>query len=119
MTLDIDADKRRNAQLEKVMFSVWLKESGETNDNYMEHLKNCVRVAMHDALTDRQRECLGLYLSGYSQIEISEMLGINKSTVSRNINRGLKRLLDRIKYATPRTLKVEQRVRKNLTALYR
>lgn len=119
MALDIDADKRRNAQLEKAMFSAWLKESGETNDNHIEHLKNCVRVAMHEALTDRQRECLGLYLSGYSQTEISKMLGINNSTVSRNINRGLKRLLSRIKYATPRTLRVEQRVRKNLTALYK
>lgn len=119
MYRDIDEDKRRNAHFEKVMFSAWLKESGEANDNQIEHLKNCVRVAISEALTDRQRECLGLYLSGYCQSEIAEMLGISRSTVSRNISRGLKRLLDRVKYATPSTLRVVERVRKNLTRLYK
>lgn len=114
-----DANKKHEAHLEKAMFSLWLKESGESNDAWVEHLKNCVKVAMIECLTDAQKRYLSLYLNGYSQIEIANLCGVNVSTVSRTLNRGLNRLLARIKYATPRTLRAEQRVRKQLTALYR
>lgn len=117
--VDLEKDRIRERQLEKAMFSLWRKESGETNDFLLEHLQNCVRVAVAEALTDTQRYYVSLYLSGYNQTEISQLAGVNKSTVSRTIDRGLARLLDRIKYATPSTLHVEDRVRKNLTRLYR
>jgi DNA-directed RNA polymerase specialized sigma24 family protein len=116
--IDYEKERIRQHQLEIVMFNLWRKESGETNEYLLEHLKNCVRVAISETLTDKQRYYLGLYLYGYSQTEISQLAGVNKSTVSRTINRALTRLLSRIKYATPATLHAEDRVHKYLTRLY-
>lgn len=104
--------------LEKNLFDLWRKENGETNELALEHLKNCISVAISEVLTEKQRQCLRFYLSGYNQNEIAQMLGVNNSTVSRNISRGLDKLLSRIKYATPATLNVETRIRRNLTRLY-
>ena len=106
-------------QLERSMFSAWLRESGETNEAAVEHLKNCVHVAIHECLTPKQREYLELYMSGYNGTEIAEMCGVNRSSVSRTISRGLRRLMSHIKYATPRTLKAEGKVRKSLVRLYK
>ena len=105
--------------LEKVMFDTWLKESGETNEADIEHLQNCVHLAIKECLTKKQGQYLSLYLSGYNMIEIAEMCSVNKSTVSRTIGRGLDRVLNHIKYASPRTLRVKQRVAKRLSGLYR
>lgn len=116
---DFEKNQKREQHLEKVMFDLWRRESGETNNTQMEHLKNCIRVAMSEVLTDKQRQCLTLYLTGYNQSEISQIVGIDKSGISRHINRALDKLLSRIKYATPRTLHVEAKVRKNLTRLYK
>ncbi len=104
--------------LEKSMYNLWLRESGESNQLWIEHLKNCVKVAMEEALTETQSAYISLYMSGYNQVEIAAMFGVNKSTVCRTVARGLDRLINRIKYATPRTLRVEGRVRKQLTRLY-
>ena len=105
--------------LEKVIFDTWLKESGETNEADIDHIQNCVHLAIKECLTKKQRQYLSLYLSGYNMIEIAEMCSVNKSTVSRTIGRGLDHVLDHIKYASPRTLRVKRRVEKRLSGLYR
>lgn len=115
---DIEKDKIRERQLEKAMFALWRKESGETNDLWLEHLKNCISVAIQEALTEKQRFYISLYLSGYNGREIAKIADVDPSTVSRGISAALNNLLSRIKYATPSTLHVETRVRKALTRLY-
>ena len=115
---DSEKNKNHEIHLEKAMYALWRKESGETNELQLEHLKNCISVGIQEALTEKQRYYVGLYMSGYNQREISKMTGVNPSTVSRNISRGLNNLLSRIKYATPTTLHVEKRLRKSLTKLY-
>lgn len=117
--MDIEEEKARERNLEKTMFKIWLNASGETNERNIEHLKNCVRVAISECLAPKQRRYLLLYLNGYNQKEIAEMCGIHKSTVSRVINSAMNRLFDHIKYATPATLHAEKRVRKSLTRLYK
>lgn len=116
---DVEANAKREAHLNKVMYNAWLKELGETNESDMLHLKNCVRLAIQEALTDKQRQYLCLYLSGYNGTEISELCGVNVSTVSRTTKRAVNNLVSRIKYATPRTLYADRRVRKNFLGLYR
>lgn len=114
-----DEEKARERSLEKTMFKIWLNASEETNERNIEHLKNCVRVAISECLAPKQKRYLILYLNGYNQKEIAEFCGVNKSTVSRIINSAMDRLFDHIKYATPATLHVEKRVRKCLTRLYK
>lgn len=109
---------KEELQLQKSMYRLWLDEVSETNDELVAHLKNCIRVAIRECLTEKQRQYLGMYLSGYSQIEISNMEGVNKSTVSRTINRAFNNLFDHVKYATPATLAMEKRVRNKWSRLY-
>lgn len=114
-------EKQRNRDffVERAMFKLWMEASGESNEMQVEHLRRCVRVAIDEALTPKQREYLSLYLSGYSHTEIAEMCSVNVSTVSRTVGRACDRLCARIKYATGATLGVDQRVRRKLTRLYR
>lgn len=115
---DVEANAKHEAHLQKVMYNAWLKESGETNESDMLHLKNCVRLAIQEALTDKQRQYIFLYLNGYNGVEISKLCGVNASTVCRTTQRAVNNLFSRIKYATPRTLYAEKRARKNFVRLY-
>ena len=52
-----------------------------------------VKLALRESVTQRQRQILLLYFyERKNMIEIAEMLGINKSTVSRTVKRGIGRL---------------------------
>lgn len=104
--------------LEKMMYTAWLRISGETNSAQLEHLKNCVSVAIQECLTEKQKEMLLYYMSGYSQREIADELGLDKSSVSRTIHRAFHNLFSHIKYATPATLHAEAEVKRSLTRLY-
>lgn len=61
-----------------------------------EHVaRHDVLLDMEDAgegLTDRQRQVCLLILTGYSQDEIAQMLGLNQSTISRHWTRALGKL---------------------------
>lgn len=37
-------------------------------------------------LTERQRQVIRLYADGYTQMEIARMLGVNQSSVTKNLN---------------------------------
>lgn len=114
-----ESTQDRTAYLEKCMYKLWLKAGGATNDDQIRHLKNCIRVAIRECLTEKQLLYLNDYMSGYNGIEISEKYRINRSTVSRTINRALDNLFSHIKYATPATLVCEKRARSYLTRLYK
>lgn len=54
---------------------------------------------MNQELTDRQREILtGYYLDGKTIPQLAAELGVNKSTISRTLNRGEIRLRRFLKY---------------------
>ena len=58
-----------------------------------------LRRAMESELTPRQMQIMKLYfMEGEKQCEIAEMLGVNKSTVSRTISRGKLRHQKCLKY---------------------
>lgn len=116
--IDIEEEKRREAHFERMMYLAWLKELGETNEKDIQHLKNCVSVAIREGLTPKQREYLSFYLFGHNITEIADMFDVEKSTVSRTVHRAVDNLTSRIKYATPRTLHVGDKVTKHFTRLY-
>ena len=71
---------------------------GDNGDSRRRLIKN-LRRAMESELTPRQMQILKLYfLDGEKQCEIAELLGVNKSTVSRTISRGKSRLQRCLKY---------------------
>ena len=79
--------------------TVWLREHAADNSQQMEHLRRCLRQARERELTDRQRQLLSLYYDQRMTMpQIAEMLGLNRSTVSRTIRRARERLYRCLRY---------------------
>ncbi len=72
----------------------------EDNSALMRRAGAVLREAIEEELTERQRECVKLYFfDGLREHEIGEMLGVNKSTVSRHIKKAKARLRLCVKYS--------------------
>lgn len=79
-------------------FRLW--EQGEDNSDQLDRLRRNLRLARQSELTERQREVLRLrYEEGMSLSAIALRLQVNKSTVSRTVNRGKKRLRKYLQYS--------------------
>lgn len=80
-------------------FCRWREGEAESSEQ-MERLRRNLRLARQSELTDRQREMLRLrYEEGLSVSAIARRLQVNKSTVSRTVNRGQKRLRKYLQYS--------------------
>ncbi len=76
--------------------------SGEDDEQArrQERLRRNLRLVRQAELTDRQREMLRLrYVEQLSVSDIARRLQVNKSTVSRTVNRGQQRLRKYLQYS--------------------
>lgn len=75
---------------------------GDTeSDNSEKHrlMLKILRKVISEELTERQREMITLYYFGRANIpQIAEILGVNRSTVSRTISRGRRNIMEKMKY---------------------
>ena len=75
---------------------------GDTeSDNSEKHrlMLKILRKVILEELTERQREMITLYYFDRANIpQIAEMLGVNRSTVSRTISRGRRNIMEKMKY---------------------
>lgn len=106
-----------NSYGQNQMYKLYVSQSGETSELWLTHLRNCLQYAMEHELSDRQKQILHFYLSGYNGKEIARELNVHESTVSRALHRGIRRLTRCIKYSTPRTLNAQVDMTKYLTRL--
>lgn len=104
---------------ERSVYRAYLEALNETDDQSLEHLKNCIHESIVTDLSVTQRKYLVMYLAGYNCVEIAKICGVCKSTSARTISRALDILFEHIRYATPRTLKATKEARKRLTNLYK
>ena len=82
-------------------FANWVQEDAESNTQKIKQMKQKVRDAIESELTPRQKQVLLIALSkGFSQTQIAQELGVDKSTISRTMSRAIKRLRRVLKYAT-------------------
>lgn len=80
--------------------AVWLRENSEDNEEQRARLLKNLRLARKNALTPRQQQMLYMYFDeGKTMTAIAQQLQVNKSTVSRNISRGLRRLSHCLRYS--------------------
>lgn len=71
----------------------WLLDAAETNSDTVEHMRQAMRLAISEGLTARQREILLLHFyEEYSTAEIAQALGLNRTTVTRTLQRAKRRL---------------------------
>ena len=85
--------------------AVYSREMAASNDRQMDRLKENLSKALRQDVTERQRQYLLLYYEqGLNMRQISERLGVNKSTVSRTIKLGEARLRRCLRYGAERLL---------------
>lgn len=69
------------------------------NSQELNRLKRNLIRALQEDVTERQRQALFMYYAqGYNMREIGEQLGVDKSTISRTIKRGERRLQRCLRY---------------------
>jgi RNA polymerase sigma factor (sigma-70 family) len=77
---------------------------GDSEDNYtnrsqLAKMKKALAEVIQNEISARQREIIVLYYYKRMNIpEIADMLGVNKSTVSRTLSRARRTILSRLKY---------------------
>lgn len=77
----------------------YLRSIAGTNDDAIERLKRHLPEAILEELTPRQQQVLQLrYFEHLKGSEISEKLGVERSTVSRTLDRAESRLKRVLKY---------------------
>lgn len=79
--------------------ATWLRENGEDNEAQMSRLRRGLRQAREKELTPRQQEVLRLYFDECMTIpQIAGQLGLNRSTISRTLQRAKDRLYRALRY---------------------
>ena len=80
--------------------AVYARFMAEDNSAQINRLKRNLARALRQDVTPRQREYLMLYYGeGLNLREISQRLGVNKSTVSRSLTRSVERLYRSLRYS--------------------
>lgn len=93
---------------EKAALREWLEAAENTSDDDYNHARAMVMTAISKELTPKQKDYVYLNIvRGKTMVEIAQMYCVNKSTVSRTIKAGKKRLERCLRYANPRFLNKE------------
>ena len=78
----------------------------EDNSAQIAQVKRNLARALREDVTQRQRQTLLMYYAeGRTMQEIADQLGVDKSTVSRTIKRGERRLQRCLRYGAERYLR--------------
>lgn len=96
-----DNPRYRNGSEYAASMKVYMDQLSEMNTNKEElsRVKQNLLTALKEDVTPRQREMLTLYYGQQMNMrEIAALLGVHKSTVSRTIKRGARRLQRCLRY---------------------
>ena len=86
--------------------AVYNRQMAPDNDQELTQLKRNLIRALWEDITPRQRETMLMYYGqGLNMREIGERLGVDKSTISRTIKRGERRLQRCLRYGAEAYLK--------------
>lgn len=90
------------SRLDRAAYQRWQVSQSEDNSSEIRRLMSALYVALKEELTEYQRECVTAYFfDGKSVSEIAKEQGVNRSTVSRTIHRGMDNLYHVLRYASP------------------
>lgn len=79
--------------IDKLLYKQWMESQAEDDDVCNEHdILKQVLANSKDILTDKQHQYLWDWASGLTLAQIGEKYGVNKSVISRTIQRGRRRL---------------------------
>lgn len=97
-------------QLQFAAFDLWLNAEGEDNRVDLEHLKRALPIVLDECVTVTQKKYIMHYfVERMTVYQIADMYGINKSTVSRTIHRGIDKAYGYLRFVSPLFIKVPKR----------
>lgn len=86
--------------------AVYTRQMAADSSQEVSRLKRNLLLALREDVTQRQRQTLLMYYGeGRTMQEIADQLGVDKSTVSRTIKRGERRLQRCLRYGAERYLR--------------
>ena len=86
--------------------AVYARQMSADNSHEVSRLKRNLIRALQEDITPRQRQALMMYYAeGLNMREIGAKLGVDKSTISRTIKRGERRLQRCLRYGAEAYLK--------------
>lgn len=89
-------------QLTHAAFEMWLQADGADNIADLERAKRILPLVLDECVTATQRDyILKYYIDKMTTIEIADFYGVNKSTVSRTIHRGLDKAHGYLRFVSP------------------
>ena len=89
----------RKGKLYAADMAMYSRQIAADNSQEISRLKHNLIRALREEVTDRQRQALLLYyVEGKNMREIGESLGVDRSTISRTIKRGERRLQRCLRY---------------------
>ena len=89
----------RRGKIYAADMAVYTRQMAEDNSKEISRLKRNLIRCLHEDITEKQRTVLTMYYAqGLNMREIGELLGVDKSTVSRTIKRGERRLQRCLRY---------------------
>ena len=89
----------RRGKIYAADMAVYTREMAADNSKEMSRLKRNLIRCLKEDVTEKQRVALTMYYAeGLNMREIGERLGVDKSTISRTIKRGERRLQRCLRY---------------------
>lgn len=108
---DIDAmagTRYRRGSFYAADMAVYARMMAEDNRAQLQEMKRNLVRALREDVTDRQRQVLFLYYDqGLNMREIGDLLGVDRTTVSRTMKRGEQRLRRCLRYGGAAFLREE------------
>lgn len=95
----MQSTRYRRGKVYAADMAVYARQMSADNSQEISRLKRNLIRALREDVTPRQRQALLLYYAeGLNMRQIGERLGVDKSTVSRTIKRGERRLQRCLRY---------------------
>lgn len=97
-------------QLDHAAFELWIQSGGGDNQADRDRAKRMIPIVLEECITANQRAyILKYYVEQMSVREIVELYGVNPSTVSRTIRRGVDKAYGYLRFTSPLFIKEKKK----------
>ncbi len=97
-----ELERKRDYILDAVAFKQWSQQESGDNLDDLERAKKCIPIIFDEILSSVQRDYITrYYVEGKSMAEIAREFSVDRSTVSRTINRGIKKARGYLRFSSP------------------
>ncbi|OUN08367.1 hypothetical protein B5G43_03030 [Flavonifractor sp. An92] len=91
-----------DATLDRAAFELWVRSDGADNLADLDRLRHVLPLVLEECCTATQQLYIQRYfIDRWSVAQIAAMYGVNKSTVSRGIHRGMDRAHKYLRFLSP------------------